>query len=296
VFLILSAKRYTHDLAEVISPDEMEGLLQFVSLIAVLLPMAYLVGDVNEYIGLGRLFDPFKIVLMIVFVSSLSFFSFLIIKISGSERGLYLSSFLAGFVNSAACTASLVEKSSKRPSLRPMAGRGIILTNTSMILKDIIIITVLSGLAVGRLLVVPVLVLILVSLLFLYRFKHGKGNISIEVQNPFAILPALKFGMLFLFISSLSHLGISYFGDHGVYAASLGGLVSTTSVSASVGLLHSTGAVSSQLAVSTVLLALALGSASKALISLSYDREVAKQIALSMFTLAVMSLFMAFMI
>ncbi len=296
VLPILSIKKHTHILAEVITPKEMEGLLQFAALIAVLLPITYLMGDVNQYVGPGRMFDPFKTVLMVVFVSSISFSSFLIIKISDVKKGVEISSFLAGFVNSAACTASLAQRSSERSMLRPTVRRGIILTNTSMILKDIIIITAVAGITVGRLLLLPVIVLIGVSLSILYQTqqkKHFQGDLSIGVKNPFAILPALKFGLLFLSISSISHVGISFFGDHGVYAASIAGLVSTTSVSASVGVLQSTGTITPHVAVSTVLLALAFGSVSKALIATMYDRELGTGIAVSMAILAVISLLMA---
>ncbi|MFO8110182.1 MAG: MgtC/SapB family protein [Thermoplasmata archaeon] len=286
---ILSVKSYTRLLSGIVSSKEMEGFLEFVAITIVLLPLTYLLGDVNQYIGPGRLFDPFKTVLMVVFVSSLSFISFIIMKVTDTARGLKISSFLAGFVNSAACTASLAQRSSKDPVLRTAAQKGVVLTNTSMIIKDIIIISVIAGTNLARLLLLPVAILTGISLSALYKSK-GKdvfqGRVNIKVKNPFAILPALKFGLLFILISSLSHVSVSFFGDQGVYASSFAGLISTTSVSASVGVLQSTGIVGSYAAASTVLLALALGSLFKVAISFSYDKELGKKVALPMFILA----------
>ncbi len=294
--IVLSSKRYTRSLAGIMTHEEMEGLVQFVALAAVLLPITYWTGDVHHHIGPGRMIDPFKIVLMIVFVSSISFTSFVVMKVTGASKGLEISSFLAGFVNSAACTASLAQRGAKNPTLRGTLKKSIVLTNTSMILKDIIIISVVAGIGVGSLLLLPVVILIGISFSVLYRSGDRKEvqNIDIDVRNPFAIFPALKFGALFLFISSFSHLSVSLMGDYGVYASSLAGLVSTTSVSASMGLLYSTGTIGGEVAVSTVLLALALGSLSKVAISITYDKMLGKELAIPMVLLAVVSSLMAF--
>lgn len=279
---LLAYKEEIHSFASFLSKEDLMGALRFLSVAAILLPITYTIGDINAFIGPGKMFDPIKTVLMILFVSSISFTSYVIIKTIGSGKGLELTSFLGGFVSSAASTASVSNKAKKNPNIAPLSSSSIILTNTSMILKDMILIAFLTGFIVIQRLLLPIILIIIVSVIYIIHMQKKsrfKSFIDLDLGSPFAILPAAKFAFLFSVISIVTYLLKYYLGPYGVYAAAIGGLVSTTTVTASLGSLFAAGEIGLNTTVSTFLLTTAIGSLSKIGISAIYDKNISKRIS-----------------
>ena len=295
ILTLLALKKRTHKFAGILTYEELASALHFLAILLILLPLAYTMGVVHPLIGPGLLLDPVKILLIVIFVSTMSFVSYLIIRTIGSAKGLELSSFLGGFVNSAASTVSLSRLSAKYGTLRDTSIRGIILSNISMILKDMILIAVLIGMIFLRNFLVPVTVLVFASISGIFFIKRLKVDIDHEMElgSPFAIIPAAKFGLLFVLMSILSFYGKEYFGSYGVYAISLGGLISTTSVSASLAALYTTGEISMDILITTILFAIGLGSISKIGIAWAYDPPIAKKIMIIQGLVAILSILMA---
>ncbi|MFW5898390.1 MAG: MgtC/SapB family protein [Candidatus Saliniplasma sp.] len=302
VFILLASKERMHRFASILTKEELSSAVRFIAVAIVLLPITYSIGTIHPLIGPGKLFDTVKTVLMIIFVSSMSFTSFIVIKLAGPEKGMKISTFLGGFVNSAASTASISQKSRKNPSILSISLVSVLLTNTSMILKDLILILVLTGGVIFNVIIVPVTILLLVSFTVISLFNEGKshsGHFDIELGSPFAIIPAAKFALIFTSISISAFLLRSYIGFYGVYAVAIGGLVSTTSVTASLAVLYMGGEISSLTAVITMTLALALGSISKISIIRIYDRRLMRKaglplaiVAATAFLLSVLLFFM----
>ncbi len=277
--IVLAAKEETHRFARILTQEELTSALRFLTIAAVLIPLAYTVGDVHPLVGPGKVFDPVKALIVIVFVSTISFSSYLIIKLYGAKKGLEISAFLGGFVSSAAACASLSQKAKKNPCLTNVASRGILLANLSMIIKCLIILAPLVSMELLISLSLPISVLIGISMISLFFIKKQKIQVQDEDLNlgtPFSVIPAAKFGAFYLMISGISHFAMIYFGELGVYSVSLGGLVSTTSVSASMGTLFSIGDIGVNTVISTLILALGFGSLSKLAISRSYSKDVFK--------------------
>ncbi len=293
---IMVVKEKTHRFAGLLTHQEIASALHFLVILVIILPLAYTMGDIHTLIGPGKLLDPVKILMMIIFVSTMSFTSYLIIRSIGSSKSIEISSFLGGFVNSAATTAFLAQRSGVNPIMRNTSLRGIILTNTSMMFKDIVLITVLIGIFFLRSLLVPIIVLIGISIIILCLMKKREDDFrgsDLELGTPFAVIPAAKFGFMFLIISVASFLGRSTMGDYGIYAASLGGLISTTSVSASLAAFYLTGEIELNVIITSFLFALAFGSISKVPIAYTYDRDLAKKIFIPQTVIAFTCVLMA---
>ncbi|MFO7791373.1 MAG: MgtC/SapB family protein [Candidatus Saliniplasma sp.] len=299
IFTILTFKKQIHRFASILTKEELSSAVRFIAVAIVLLPLTYSIGVVHPLIGPGRLFDTAKTVLMIIFVSSMSFTSFLVIKLVGAEKGMKISTFLGGFVNSAASTASISQKSKKNPSLLSISLISVLLANTSMILKDFILILVLTNGDLLYTLILPVGILILVSFLIMMivrkRDSHS-SSLDLELGTPFAIIPAAKFALLFSLISVSAFLLRTYLGPYGVYAVAAGGIVSTTSVSASLAVLYSGGEIGDITAVVTLILALGLGSLSKITIIRVYDRELMKKAYLPLAAVAALAFLVSILI
>ncbi len=295
IFGMLSFKEQMHKFASILTKRELSSAVRFIAVSIVILPLVYSIGVIHPLIGPGRLFDTVKTVLMVIFVSSISFTSFLVIKYIGPEKGMKISTFLGGFVNSAASTASVSQKSKGNPSLLSISLISVLLTNTSMIIKDLILVLVLTGGEILDAVILPTGILIIVSFFIILVFRKRSpdaGSFDIELGSPFAILPAVKFALIFSLISASAFLLKSYVGPYGVYAVALGGFVSTTSVSASLAILYAGGEITSLTAVITLVLALALGSLSKISIIRIYDRELMRKASTPLAIVA----FTAFMI
>lgn len=289
---ILIYKKEIHKFASILSEKELYSALRFLSIIAIALPLAYTLGDINPIIGPGKVFDLVKGIIMIIFVSLISFLSYLIIRLTGMGKGLELTTFLGGFVSSSASTASISQKTKDNPSLLPTSLIGIMLTNTSMILKDMVVISFLTSSSLIKVLILPVILLITISSVFIYyyyRKKVREVDIDLELGSPFAVIPAAKFALLFSLISAAIYYLKMNLGVYGVYAVAVGGVVSTTSVSASLGTLFSAGEISQTLAISTFLLATGLGSLSKIAIAGFYDKKIARNASKPLIIIAFVS-------
>lgn len=288
---ILNVKEQTHKFAGILSEEDILSAIRFMTVAFILIPLAYTVGQVHPLIGPGNVFDPVKTLLMIVFVSSISFASYLMVKSMGAGKGLEISAFLGGFVSSAASTASLAQKSCEDPSLREVSVRGIITTNTSMILKTLVIISAIGGLMVFKVVAIPLIALFIISLVSVFVPKEGtqKEDIDIEVKTPFAIIPAAKFGVLFTLISAGSYFLKELFGSYGLYAAAFGGIVSTTSVAASLGGLLAVGEISGPETISVLMMSLVFGSLAKIGIAWSYDRELGKKVSIYLVAVSILA-------
>ena len=293
LLMLLFSKRLLHGFAEILSKGDLISAVRFLIVAGILLPITYTIGPIHPLIGPGRVFDPLQGLTMVIFVSLISFLSFLAMKILGAGKGIQISSFIGGLVSSAAATASLSERS-KSIELKYAPAVGIHLSNISMFIKDFVIILVVGGVSLARLFTIPLsaLILLTVVMIFLYR-KKLEGSViregKLDLGTPFALTPAVKFGALFTFIWVSSYFLQNYLGEYGVYMVSLGGLISTTSVSASISSLYLTGEIGGLTALSTMLLAFGFGSISKVFIARAYDKELADKIMFSMMILTTIS-------
>ncbi|MFW6176686.1 MAG: MgtC/SapB family protein, partial [Thermoplasmatota archaeon] len=282
IFSLNYSKRRLHYFADLLDQEELMSALRFLSVIAIFIPLAYTIGSVHPLIGPGRVFDTVKFLLMIVFVSTISFISYLITKIIGTSKGLKIIAFVGGFVSSAASTASMSEKLKKNPKMLNTIFGSILITNTSMVLKSLIILMVMAGTGLAFPFLWPVFVFISVTLVFvLYRKgKYMKETHKIDLGTPFAIIPAAKFASLYILISVFTYFAKTYLGPIGIYATSIGGVVSTTSVTASMASMYTAGEISGNIALTTLLFSVLLGTVSKILIVRTFDKNLAKKLIL----------------
>jgi uncharacterized membrane protein (DUF4010 family) len=95
-----------------------------------------------------------------------------------------------------------------------------------------------------------------------------------KVTSPFAIAPALKFGIMFVVVSTATILVHQYVGAEAVYFAAIGGFISSAAVVASVSTLTVTGQIDPWIAAETILIACAISSLNKLIISRTMSRDV----------------------
>ncbi len=234
---LLASKVYSRKISETLTHKEIINALQFGIIAFVLYPV---VPD--------RTIDPLgvinpKILLMVtIIVTSIGFAGYIAMKKVGYLYGLPLLGALGGLFNSEATTGALAARTKECRDIYPAVMKGILLTNSVMLLRNLIVASAVS-LAVFKAMLYPQLLMVLVSLLYflLYRSDKEPAKIDIPVAMPFAITPALIFASMFVVVS----WGVNFLKDYSVTSiyitALLGGLVSSAATTASLASLYATG-------------------------------------------------------
>ncbi len=122
-FVILSIKLETDILVRRITREDVYAILKFAVISAIVLPLLP-----NEGLGPAPfdVLNPYRIWLMVVFISGISFLGYILIKVVGTKQGIGLTGLLGGLASSTAVTLSFSEKSQQQTNLaKPFAFQAI---------------------------------------------------------------------------------------------------------------------------------------------------------------------------
>ncbi len=197
---LLSFGRELKMFARILTRKELKSTIIFVIIAFVVLPL--LPDKVIDSLGL---FNPFRYWLLVVLVSSISFASYILLKLF--PDGLSLTGFLGGFINAKVTIYELISEARLNKELREDAFNGILLSSTSALLSIFLIaaigtlnLKVLSSL-------VPVILTSAVILILFLKGGDLKGRHKLGVRNPFSLSSALKIGFLVFLFMQISYIG-----------------------------------------------------------------------------------------
>jgi uncharacterized membrane protein (DUF4010 family) len=261
ITLLLAEKRPLHSFATNLTDDEILSAVRFLAVVFILYPLT----PVASYMGI---INPRTILLIVIFVATISFISFVVMKQMGSKRGIPLSGMLGGLVNSEATTGALSSMAKKRSDLIEPIFVGIILCNASMLLRNLVIALIVDPTGnVFFLMSIPQILMVIFSVAVVIKSKNdGHVNESIQLQSPFALSPSIKFALGFAGLSVVTRFANLWVGAAGVYATALGGFISSAVVTASVAALAVSGNVSYETAALTAVLASIISTGNKMLL------------------------------
>lgn len=210
--LILSFKSPLHEFAYKIQQKEYFDTIKFILIAFVILP---LLKPINNF-GPFNSINVYEIWLMVVFVSSLSYIAYILIKVLGSDKGVYLTGLLGGILSSTATVTSLANKSKESVHVKPLVGAAALACST-MFIRMLIEVAVLNYSLIEQL-AFPLVLLALIgfiSVSLLWR-KSKYGTAAIDYDSPLMLKPAIKFGLFYGFILLLSSAMNYYFGAQGL--------------------------------------------------------------------------------
>jgi uncharacterized membrane protein (DUF4010 family) len=181
----------------------------------------------------------------VLLIAGLGFVNYVLLKLYGAGA-VELTGFFGGLVNSTVTVTALAERVRERHDLAGAAYRGILLATLAMVVRNGILLAVLSPPALTT--AAPALALMLVGCLALVLLRRRNGaapgvnGVGVHLQSPFSLTSTLKFGVLFLALEAAGTLAQRWLGQFGFYAVSIaGGLVSSASAVASAGSLAGHG-------------------------------------------------------
>ncbi len=258
VTVLLTIKTQSRAFAHAITSDDIYAILKFAVISIVVLPILP-----NRTFGPPPfdVLNPYKIWLMVVFISGISFLGYVMIKTMGARRGIGLTGLLGGVASSTAVTVSFSERSRQNQVLARPFAFALILAWTVMFVRVIVVLLALNQQMAYRVMA-PMLIATLAGGAYgayLYFAQRSYEKEDMHFENPFELKPALRFGLIYAATLLVSKAAQVYFGDTGVYVSSfISGLADVNAITLSmVDLTHSGGLALDVAARATVLAALA---------------------------------------
>src|SRR3989344_3015634 len=237
ITIILYARSFLHNLAEKITPKEIEDTIKFSIVAFVILPLL----PNKEFVF--SLFNPYIIWLMVVLVSAISFVGYILMKWLG-EKGIGIAGILGGLVSSLAVMSNLAERSKMDRKISITLAWAAILASGVMFIRVLIEIFAVNPTLFAHL-VIPIGLLATITGLFcaflFFRTKQQtKGKI--ELSSPLKLRKAIKFGVFFAAILALIKIANTYFDTEAIYVVSfLSGLVNLDAITLSLSQLANNG-------------------------------------------------------
>jgi uncharacterized membrane protein (DUF4010 family) len=251
---LLSSRHYLHKFIKKITKKELHDTFKFAIITLVILPFLP-----NKAYGPLGVLNFYHIWLMVVFVSAISFFGYVLVKIFGAKKGVGITGIVGGLVSSTAVAMSFANKSKKNSKLFTNSfALAIIMASTMMFLRILFEILVVNSSLLASL-IIPLGLMTITGIGFsFYYFKEKKkdNGHSLELKSPFTLKPALKFGLFFAFILFLSKGAQMYLGTKGIYLTSIfSGLADVDAITLSMAKLASNGTITEKVASSAITMA-----------------------------------------
>ncbi|GBE18306.1 MgtC family protein [archaeon BMS3Abin16] len=241
ISIILASKYYLHRFTEHLTHEELINALEFGVIAFVLYPIVP-----DHPIDPFGVLNPRVLLLLVIVVSTIGLFGFIALRWMAPEKGLPLIGTLGSLVSSKVVITTLSTKAGLDSRLTKPVTSGIVLSNIVMILRNLVIVGVLSF-DMLKFMLLPLLTMVFVGIAYL-RFQPGKERDDtlerdLNLSSPFAIIPAVKFALLFLGISLVVQY-VQVLGVGGVYLAiTLGSIVSSSAVIASLVSMYTIGSL-----------------------------------------------------
>lgn len=213
--LLLSEKARIEGLVEKLDGAEFLAVLKFLIVTALILPV------VPDRAFTKFAINPHKLWLIVVMVSSVGFAGYFMIKKLGAKFGWWLSGLAGGIVSSTAVSVAAGRIAQKQPEQAHHALQAALLASSVMYLRILALVAFLNGAfvpALGwKLGALSAAGLLLAWLVRPSEEPVARGPVG-SLQNPFEILPALGFALLFVVLMVVTKLVQAHFGSSALLA------------------------------------------------------------------------------
>lgn len=221
--VLLALKFEAHRLASTLTAEDVNAALKFAVVSLVILPI---LPDETYGPPPFDVVSPFKVWLMVVFISGISFLGYVLVKTVGAKRGVGLTGLLGGLASSTAVTLSLAERSKGQDALAGPLALGIVIAWAIMFARVLVEVAAVNAPLLADVWL-PIVAggaagLAYAGFLFLRRRPDGAAEEDDpEFANPFELKPALTFGALYAAILVVARAAQMFFGDAGILASAV---------------------------------------------------------------------------
>lgn len=272
--LLLVLKRELHEFAWGLSKEEVQSATEFAILAFVVYPLLP-----NETLGPWNAIQPRIIWLLVIAISGIGFVNYVLVK-KYEGRGIAVTGFFGGLVNSTAVIAEMAKRATKDPSLTGLAVGAILLANAAMAVRNALVVAtflpseiVTVGLPLGAIAFSGVTLSLFTS--------DWTTDLDTDLTSPFSLRNALTFGGLFLVVLLVSAGAQEFAGSSGFILTSfLAGLVSSGTATTTAVTLVSTGQLTPSTAVWGVIAGTTASIIVKVFLAATIERSLIKPVLL----------------
>ncbi|HEY8857621.1 MAG TPA: MgtC/SapB family protein [Rugosibacter sp.] len=213
--LLLELKAGLEDLAKRIEPTDILTFAKFLMLSAVILPLLP-----DEQLGQFQI-NPFKVWLVVVAVSAVSYGSYVLQRLAKGKGGIILSALLGGAYSSTVTTVALARRAKSEEQPHLFAG-GILIASGMMYLRLAILLALFNRDLMLKL-SLPFVVLACLAILVGWLWSRWGNPNAVKMareyapKNPLEISAALLFALVFVAMLIATRLSIQYMGQTGVF-------------------------------------------------------------------------------
>lgn len=257
--LLLVAKPYTRAFVTKLRRVEITGTLQLLALFAVVLPLLP-EAPPDPWEAL----PPRKIGWFVALVASISYIGYAFTRILGARRSAGLTGIVGGLASSTAVTAAMAADARRDESMIAPGQLATFLANTVMCVRVLVVTAIVAkpvAVALARPLAAMAILLLLAAG---ERWAHVRrqaepGGVLArvpEIGNPFAILPAMRWGALLCGVLLVAEIAETTLGSRGLlFAAAASGIADVDAITLAVARQASEGTLGQSMAALTVTVA-----------------------------------------
>jgi uncharacterized membrane protein (DUF4010 family) len=270
--LLLVLKRELHEFAWGLSREEVRSAVEFVILAFVIYPLLP-----AEPVDPWGAIEPRLVWSLVIAISAIGFVNYILVK-KYHEKGIAVTGFFGGLVNSTAVVAEMGKRAANQSALLGLAVSAILLANAAMAVRNAVIVIAFvpeAAIVVGA----PLGAIAVVGITVAVWKIDWQTTVDTELTSPFSLRNALTFGGLFLLVLVLSIAAENTFGASGFLATTfLAGLVSSGTATATAVTLLSSGEISYETAVTGVILGTTASILVKTVFAASISRALVRPV------------------
>lgn len=242
VVFVLSLKSRTTQLVAGLTRQEVQSFISYAIIALVALPVlpdySYKLKDLpilsdimhGLKVELGQfdnldLINPRKIWMVVVLITGIDVFGYILGRLVGNRNGFALTSFMAGFVSSTSATQSLAQRSNSTPFVNHLVGAAI-LANLASFLQIFLLVGPLNTkwlVAIAPSILIMVVTAGVIAYIFFKKKEpsEAEDGQSKKATAIFSLLPALKFAGLLIVIKIFTKICLILFGQSGFIISSV---------------------------------------------------------------------------
>ena len=242
VVFVLSLKARTTQLVAGLTQQEIQSFISYAIIALVALPVlpdySYKLKDLTLLADIFRglnidlvqfdnldLINPQKIWMIVVLITGIDVFGYILGRIVGDKNGFAITSFMGGFVSSTSTTQSLAQRSTKTRLVNNLVGAAV-LANLASFLQIFLLVGPLN--AKWLIAIAPSIFIMIATagIITYFFFRKREPKEEDDGQSPkesviFSLLPALKFAGLLIVIKIFTKICLILFGQSGFIISSV---------------------------------------------------------------------------
>jgi uncharacterized membrane protein (DUF4010 family) len=198
----------------------------------------------NKTVDPWQAINPYKMWLLVIMISGLSLIGYVATRSLGTKKGTSLTGLFGGLVSSTAVTMAFSRQSresQESPRLMNILAASVLIAWSIMFIR-ILIEVVVVNIKLLPSLIVPMITMAVIAgacAFLYYRWASGEsrkqGSKDIPLKNPFSLISALKFAILFGIVLLLVKYVQQNFPQQGFYiVAALAGLTDVDAITLSM--------------------------------------------------------------